>query len=178
MSIHISRRERRIFRAENVNCSAVDMQKPESLAEFVRRVRNEKRLSLNDVQRQSGNKIANSYVSRIENGIVTNVTPEKLKALAKGLQVSEEEIFAVVRGKSPADNPNFKKWKFAALFDEAEQLTPEQMAKFEILMEMARREVQRMLREQAEAVPPPKPKRMPKITRVIGATQEKETKRA
>jgi transcriptional regulator with XRE-family HTH domain len=178
MSIHISRSKRRIFRTENVNCSAVDMQKPESLAEFVRRVRNEKRLSLNDVQRQSGNQIANSYVSRIENGIVTNVTPEKLKALAKGLQVSEEEIFAVVRGKSPADNPNFKKWKFASLFDEAEQLTPEQMVRFEILMEMARREVQRMLQEQAEREPPRKLKRVPEGAVVIDTTQGKEKKRA
>jgi transcriptional regulator with XRE-family HTH domain len=129
----------------------VNMQKPETLAEFVRRIRNEKRLSLNDVQRQSGNQIANSYVSRIENGIVKNVTPEKLKALAKGLQISEEEIFAVVRGKSPADDPDYKNWKFASLFDDAQKLTPEQMKEFEHLMEITRREVQRMLQEHAKA---------------------------
>lgn len=86
------------------------------MAEFVRRSRNEKRLSLNDVQRQSGNKIANSYVSRIENGIVTNVTPEKLKALARGLQVSEEEIFAIVRGKTTSGELAFDELRLLELY--------------------------------------------------------------
>jgi transcriptional regulator with XRE-family HTH domain len=76
------------------------MERAESLAEYVRRVRQEKRLSLNDVVRQSGSEIANSHVSRIENGFSTNVTPEKLRALARGLQVSEDEIFAVAQGKA------------------------------------------------------------------------------
>lgn len=160
MSIHMCRAKRHIFRDENVNCRAVNMQRQETLAEFVKRVRNEKRLSLNDVQRQSGNQIANSYVSRIENGIVTNVTPEKLKALAKGLHISEEEIFAVVRGKTPSDDPDYKNWKFASLFDDAQKLTPEQMKQFETLMEVTRREVQRMLQEQANESTP-KGKRAP-----------------
>ena len=158
-------------------------QASETLGDFVRRVRAEKRLSLADVHaraKRAGHKIGTTHINRIENGFIeaSSVTPKKLIALAAGLGVSEDEVFAVARGKSLAGESDFKKWKFASLFDEAEQLTPEQMAKFEILMEMARREVQRMLREQAEAVPPPKPKRMPKITRVIGATQEKEKKRA
>src|SRR5437867_37748 len=72
--------------------------KQETLSDFVRRIRRERNLSLTDVQRRSGRLIASSYVSRIENGYILNVTPKKLKALAKGLGVSEDQIFAITRG--------------------------------------------------------------------------------
>jgi transcriptional regulator with XRE-family HTH domain len=86
---------------ENGRCFAVDRKQPEALADYVRRVRSEKRFSLQDVQRNSRNQIAGSYVSKIENGFADadGVTPKKLQALALGLQVPEEEIFAVARGK-------------------------------------------------------------------------------
>ncbi|MET0646406.1 MAG: helix-turn-helix domain-containing protein [Pyrinomonadaceae bacterium] len=89
-----------IYSAAYVNHFAVGSQRSENLAEYVRRVRVQVRdFSLSEVERNSGGGIDGSYVSRIENGLVKNVTPEKLKALAKGLEVSEEEIFAVARGK-------------------------------------------------------------------------------
>jgi transcriptional regulator with XRE-family HTH domain len=95
---------------ENDRYSAVDRKQTETLADFVRRVRNEKGLSLLDVQRNSRGQIAGSYVSRIENGIADadGVTPKKLQALAQGLQVSEDEVFDIARGKpvgpmSPTD---------------------------------------------------------------------------
>ena len=72
----------------------------ETLADYVRRIRNEKNLSLRDVSLRSGGQIANSHISRIENGEAAGVSVEKLRALAKGLGVLEEEIFAVARGKS------------------------------------------------------------------------------
>jgi transcriptional regulator with XRE-family HTH domain len=86
---------------ENGRCFAVDRKQPERLADYVRRVRSEKNFSLLDVQRNSHNQIAGSYVSKIENGLADadGVTPKKLQALALGLQVSEEGIFAVARGK-------------------------------------------------------------------------------
>jgi transcriptional regulator with XRE-family HTH domain len=83
----------------SVKCFAVPMEQPETLADYVRRIRLEKHLSLNDVVRQSDNQIANSHVSRIENGLTTNITTEKLRSLAKGLGVPEDEIFSVARGK-------------------------------------------------------------------------------
>jgi transcriptional regulator with XRE-family HTH domain len=72
----------------------------ESLADYVRRVRGEKRLSLANVSQISGGQITRSHISRIENGELTNVGLEKLRALAKGLGVPEDEVFAVARGKS------------------------------------------------------------------------------
>lgn len=76
---------------------------PESLGEFVRRVRREAGLSCTDVERQSaryGPKIAASYVNRIENGLKTKPSADRLTALARGLGISETEIFAATQGKS------------------------------------------------------------------------------
>jgi transcriptional regulator with XRE-family HTH domain len=94
----------------------VDMQR-ENLADYVRRMRvQEKKFSLTDVERNSGGDIDASYVNRIENGLVTNVTPDKLRALAKGLQVFEDEIFAVARGKSIIDDPTYDEQRLLGFF--------------------------------------------------------------
>lgn len=74
-------------------------QGPESLADFVRRVRNEQGWSLAEVERRSGHRIGRSHISRIENGESPNPSLQKLQALAIGLDVTEEELFARVRGK-------------------------------------------------------------------------------
>jgi transcriptional regulator with XRE-family HTH domain len=81
----------------------VETQEQERLADYVRRVRNEKGFSLSKVEKNSGSEIDASYINRIENDLIRNVTPEKLSALAKGLEVSEDEIFAVARGKRLTD---------------------------------------------------------------------------
>ena len=69
----------------------------ERLGEFVRRIRTEKRLSLSDVSKRSalfGPPISGSYINRIERNPKLKVTPQKLVALAHGLRVPVEEIFA------------------------------------------------------------------------------------
>ncbi len=70
----------------------------ESLADFVRRVRQEQSLSLVEVERRSGHSIGRTHINRIENGEQTNPSPRKLQALARGLGVTEEELFAHARG--------------------------------------------------------------------------------
>ncbi len=82
------------------------MRSNETLAEYVRRVRIDKNLSSGDVSRQSLGAITDSYVNRIENALVKNVSPEKLQALAKGLGIIESEIFRVARGLSTATPEN------------------------------------------------------------------------
>jgi transcriptional regulator with XRE-family HTH domain len=81
---------------------SVDSRRAESLGEYVRRVRTDKGLSTTDVEtasRRGGAKgISDAYVTRIENGHVTNVSPAKLEALAQGLGVNPEELYARVRG--------------------------------------------------------------------------------
>jgi transcriptional regulator with XRE-family HTH domain len=120
-------------------------QKIESLADYVRRVRSEKRYSLPEVERRSGGLISNAYVSRIENGQAVNPTPEKLKALAKGLGVSEEEIFNVARGKrvpTPTLNDEIR-----ALFFDEESMTPQEKDFAMTHLRMIRRELEEQRRQ-------------------------------
>ena len=123
----------------------------ETLAEYVRRVRGEKRLSLEDVQRNSrrhGAGISRGYVSQIENGYYRNPTPEKLRGLAAGLGVSEEELFALARGEASASISEFQQGEYEKMFEDVQaELTPDEMAHFNSLMAMVRREVDRMIRE-------------------------------
>jgi transcriptional regulator with XRE-family HTH domain len=76
----------------------------ESLGAFVRRIRTEKNLSCMDVSKRSaqkGRRIAGSYVNRIENDPKLHPTAVALKALANGLGVPPEEVFARAVGFSP-----------------------------------------------------------------------------
>ncbi len=78
--------------------SARKLDTNEDLSEYVKRVLKQKRLSLRDVQRQSGGKITQGYVGAIVNGSCKNLSVEKLKALSAGLSVEEEELFRIARG--------------------------------------------------------------------------------
>jgi transcriptional regulator with XRE-family HTH domain len=78
-----------------------DMESIELLADYVKRIRQEKQMSLADVERNSrrhGQGISNGYVSQIENGQMTNPSLDALIGLARGLGVFEDELFAVARG--------------------------------------------------------------------------------
>ncbi|HKV39718.1 MAG TPA: helix-turn-helix transcriptional regulator [Blastocatellia bacterium] len=63
------------------------------LAEYVRRVMEEKHLSAAKVQKQSGGGISDTYVLKIAAGKVKRPSVSRLKALAKGLNVPEDEVF-------------------------------------------------------------------------------------
>ena len=70
---------------------------PERLGDFVRRIRDEKGLSLADVSKQSalfGPPISASYVNRIETDPKRNPTAASLKSLAHGLGIPVPELFA------------------------------------------------------------------------------------
>src|SRR5215471_17605963 len=73
----------------------------ETLSEYVKRIMSEKRLTLREVARRSGNRITQGYVGGIVQGLHTNPSVEKLKALAAGLGVDENEAFRVARGLAP-----------------------------------------------------------------------------
>ena len=72
-----------------------------SLADYVRRTRVEKNLSLASVSAKSRGQIGKTHISRIENGTVSRVSLSKLRALALGLSVPVDEILAVAQGKLP-----------------------------------------------------------------------------
>lgn len=74
----------------------------ESLQAYVLRQLREKGLSFKDVQRRSRARISAGYIGDVVQGIATNLTVDKLQALALGLGVSEDEIFNIARGKGEA----------------------------------------------------------------------------
>ncbi len=126
----------------------VDMgRSKETLADYVQRVRNEKRLSLADVSARSGGGIGKTHVSRIENGLSINPSPAKLQALARGLGVSEEEIFAVARGKSPTEDPNFYKSRFGELALKFDRIPTDKRVNVEALIELLDREMERLAKK-------------------------------
>lgn len=142
---------------------SMDSSNQESLADYVRRVRNEKDLSTPDIERQSGGRITDAYVSRIENGYVKNVSPEKLQALAKGLGVPEDEIFAVARGKSVSGDLQLDELRLVEYY---RTLPPESQ---EVLLDYA---------EMMSARTSAKGRRVPVVTKGAGVLQQKERKRA
>ena len=79
----------------------------EKLADYVRRVMKQKQLKLRDVERRSGGDITNGYISGIITGRINNLSLEKLKALAKGLDVDVHELFSAAMGEpaQAADAP-------------------------------------------------------------------------
>ncbi len=111
----------------------------EDLADYVRRARGDRSLQeIEDNSRKSGTGISRGYVSQIENRYIISVTTGKLKALAKGLGVAEDEIFAVARGKS-SEKPNSRIEEISLMFtgidDLPEELQQEVLAGARLLAE-------------------------------------------
>ena len=67
-------------------------------SEYVRRVMKLKGLTQKDVQRMSGGRITDGYVASITTGRATNLSVEKIKALADGLGVDADALFHVACG--------------------------------------------------------------------------------
>ena len=110
----------------------------------MRRVRNEKGMSQRDVEIKSGNRISKGYIGQIENREVLghSVTPQKLQALAVGLGVSEDEVFAVARGKSLAIPEVFDS-EIYVMFRGFDELSDEDKADLLGTIRMLAAEVQR-----------------------------------
>lgn len=103
----------------------------ECLGEFVRRIRNKKRLSLADVSRQSalfGPPISASYINRIERN-----PAYKLKALAHGLGIPIDEILAHAVGEMSRDEADT-----VSLLTRYRELSPERKSDVWDLIELFR----------------------------------------
>jgi transcriptional regulator with XRE-family HTH domain len=69
------------------------------LSQFVKGRIREQHLSRRDVSVRSGGEIAESYVGAIMNGTCTNVSIDKLRALARGIGVDEMELARIALGR-------------------------------------------------------------------------------
>lgn len=107
------------------------------LADYVRRVRNEKDFSLTEVSARSGGRISKTHINRIENGAVSRVSLLKLRALARGLDASEDELIAAAQGKPPGRGAPVNERKLLDYFGE---LSPDRQEHFlAILQAIAKR---------------------------------------
>jgi len=70
----------------------------ETLSQYVRRILEEKHLTMTDVEQRSEKGIADAYVANIVKGLAANPSVDKLKALAAGLGEPEDDVFKVARG--------------------------------------------------------------------------------
>jgi transcriptional regulator with XRE-family HTH domain len=94
----------------------------ESFAEFIRRIRYEKRLSLNDVVEKSDGQVSNAYVSKVENGIIQKPSIPKLKGLAKGLDIPESQIIARAQGRGVEESEGFNRSRLARIWQKVEEI--------------------------------------------------------
>jgi transcriptional regulator with XRE-family HTH domain len=80
---------------ENANMSEAK----NGLGEYVKRVMKLKGLTQKDVQRMSGQRITDGYVASITTGRASNLSVDKLVALADGLGVDANDLFHVACGQ-------------------------------------------------------------------------------
>lgn len=118
----------------------------ETLAEYLRREIYERGLSYRKVADRSGGLVSHSTVSAIINGDQKKVSTEILSAIAKGMGIPAEEIFAVARGKSPK-GIKIQDERFELLSLKFKSLPKSKRAKIEPLVELLERELERLTHE-------------------------------
>lgn len=124
------------------------MNKSESLSDYVLRVIAESGLTQTEVEKrakQKGFSIAQNYISKIISGAAQNISVDKLRALAAGLNRPEEEVFAVARGGRTEDK--IKDALASAMFFKYAQLEESDKEKLATLLRALDREIEDMLQK-------------------------------
>lgn len=114
----------------------------ESLGDYVRRVAHEKNLTFREVARRGG--ISAPSISDIVSGKTREVRSGTIAALARGLDVSEDEVFAIVSGRTPEEEQNYRESRFALLSLKFDRLPPDKRVNVEALIELLDRELERL----------------------------------
>ena len=95
---------------------------------------------------RKGYKITQSYISQIISGTASNITIEKLQALAAALNRPEEELFDIARG-GKADPRSIKDAVISSLFLKFNQLPDEDKREMALLLKALDREIEERLRK-------------------------------
>jgi transcriptional regulator with XRE-family HTH domain len=115
--------------------------KRENLKEYVRRIFREQRLTLKKVVQRSHQKISSAYVGNILYSSTSNLTTEKIQALACGLEVSAYEIFAILQGDGSAQWQDFAYSPLADLYHKYQALSLEGKKELQWIIELVDREI-------------------------------------
>jgi transcriptional regulator with XRE-family HTH domain len=124
------------------------MEAPESLSAYVRRIMAKKNLTFADIELRSRKLITGGYVRDIVSEKTTNPTVDKLKALARGLGVGDDEIFDVARGVDPKMRGRFGDLFLDELFSKCSELDTHRRAEIEGTLRMLDGFVDKLLSEQ------------------------------
>jgi transcriptional regulator with XRE-family HTH domain len=125
--------------------TAASWMERESLDRYVRRVLYEEGLTLSDVECRSEGEISDSYVSAIASGKIKNVTLEKLKALARGLGVTEAHLLSVACGISFPYGADLLESELALLFSKYKELPEQDRNELTTILEMLNDEIERRI---------------------------------
>lgn len=135
--------------------------KVETLSQYVRRILAEKQLTHKSVEERSEKGITDAYIGSIVKGKARNLSVDRLKALAVGLDEPEDDIFNVARGL-PLDYKSEGRrdpWPSAALANAIQRIVsnPELTKILKALLRMTFKELQAVL-EYIESMKKPKSK--------------------
>lgn len=127
--------------AENITLRGVSRKHDEDLADYIRGKLREG-LTLRGIEERSGGEITHSYLSKILSGAASNPSTDKLRAIAKGLGVTPEEIFSVAAGK-PLSNGKAFDSEIAVLFKGFAELSDKDKAELLGTVKMLASEIQK-----------------------------------
>lgn len=92
--------------AENITLRGVSRKHDEELADYLRQKLNEG-ATLRGIEEHSEGSITHSYLSKLLSGAASNPSRDKLKAIALGLGVPEDEVFAAAQGRMRSESEVF-----------------------------------------------------------------------
>lgn len=108
--------------------------KPESLSDYINKVKADKNLTFRRIEENSGGKITAGYVNDLVRGKTKNPSSEKITALARGLKVPEDEVFAIVRGKGARQENGIDR-RLEIINLRLSELPPEKKAKADVAID-------------------------------------------
>jgi transcriptional regulator with XRE-family HTH domain len=152
----------------------------QKFAEYVRSQmsKGERDWSTYEIERRAqakGHEISRTTVSNILNCKVRDVSEDKLNALAAAFEVPPAEVFAAYRGTEEEEG-KIRNERLAALAADIEKLSPENIPKFEALMDYVQHTVRQMIKEQ-ERESSSKQRRTPRVIYGDGTIQEERKKK-
>jgi transcriptional regulator with XRE-family HTH domain len=95
-----------VVTAENITLRGVSRKHDEELADYLRQKLNEG-ATLRGIEERSEGSITHSYLSKLLSGAASNPSRDKLKAIALGLGVPEDEVFAAAQGRTRSESEVF-----------------------------------------------------------------------
>ena len=119
----------------------------DTLRDYLQKVMKEKQLTGVDIQKRSGGKIGDSYISKILRGESKNLTVEKINALAEGLGVDSVDVFRAASGYKTDYRSVDEQWHGHILlrFMEKIVLNPDLTRIVKAITEMKPREIKSIL---------------------------------